>query len=66
MMGGLSSKRGVFLSQMPRFQHIIYGMKDVFFLCLMIYLIPKNDVKKKMLSEKVLFLLLFFDRPYLN
>ena len=47
MMGGLSSKRGVFLSQMPRFQHIIYGMKDVFFLCLMIYLIPKNDVKEE-------------------
>ena len=36
MMRGLSVKRGVFLSPMLKFQHIIYEMKDVFFLCLMI------------------------------
>ena len=45
MMRGLSGKRGVFLSPMLQFQDIIYEMKDVFFLCLMIYLILKNYVK---------------------
>ena len=47
MMRGLSVKRGGFLSPMLKFQHIIHEMKDVFFLCLMIYLILKNDVKEE-------------------
>ena len=47
MMRGLSVKREVFLSPMLKFQHIIYEMKDVFFPCLMIYLILKNDVKEE-------------------
>ena len=47
MMRGLSSKRGVFLSPLLKFQYIIYEMTDVFFLCLMIYLIKKNDVKEE-------------------
>ena len=37
MMRGLSGERGVF----------IYGMKEVFFLCLMICLILKNVVKEE-------------------
>ena len=40
----------------------IYGTKEVFLLCLMIYLILKVAMKE----EKGSFLLLFFDRPYLN
>ena len=47
MMRGLSGKRGVFPSQILGFRHIIYGMKEVFFLCLKIYLILKNDVKEE-------------------
>ena len=46
MMRGLSVKRGVF-PPMLKFQHIIYELKDVFFLCLMIYLILENDVKEE-------------------
>ena len=41
-------------------------MEEVFFLCLMIYLILKLDMKEENVSEKVLYLLLFFDRPFPN
>ena len=43
MMGGLSGKRGVYLSQILEFQHIIYEMEEVFILCLMMYLILRHS-----------------------
>ena len=47
MMGGLSGKRGVYLSQILEFQHIIYEMEEVFILCLMMYLILKLNMKEE-------------------
>ena len=60
MIRGLSGKIVIFSLQKQEVTYIIYQMKDIISLYLMMYFIlSKKNCRKKMLSKKVFFCLLF-------